>query len=199
MKKSVLLLTAALIFLSGVSPIFALGASASHNNDNNTATWFIAVSGSGVLKPPFPPYGSTPNSVNFKVDGWCMFTETSSRAVGYCSLTRSVSSASGEFSCNANFGVTAWHAAESFTGPMTDFIMDSGTVAVSPVSTTSTCMHLLTVAGGYNVASTGTPGLLTITAPSDSHFPTTPGHYTTGAGPVNWSDFNLVVIEIPFL
>jgi len=195
MKKSVLLLTATLIFLSGVSPIFALGPSANHNS---RATWFIAVSGSGVLKPPFPPYGG-PNSLNFKVDGWCMFTETFSRAVGYCSLTRSVSSATSEFSCNANFDVTAWHAAKSFTGPMTDFIMDSGTVAVSPVSTTSTCARLLAVAGGYNVAPTGTPGLLTITAPSDSHFPTTPGHYTTGAGPVTWSAFNLVVIEIPFL
>jgi len=193
MKKSVLLLTATLVFLSGVSPVFALSPSA--HNDNYT--WFVAVSGSGVLKPPFPPYSSAPNSLNFEVKGWCVFTESSSRAVGYCSLTRSISTASAGYSCEGNFYITAWHAAKSFTGPMTDFIMDSGTVAVSPVSTTSTCAQLLEVAGGYNVAPAGTPGLLTITAPSDSHFPTTPGHYTTGAGPVIWSDFNLLVLEIP--
>jgi hypothetical protein len=194
MKKSVLLLTATLLLLSSVSPVFALGPSARHDTDHSATTWFIAVSGSGVLIPSFPPYSSNPNSLNFNVKGWCLFTETSSRAVGYCSLTRSVSSASGGYSCEGNFYITAWHAAAAFKGPpVTDFIMDSGTVAVSPASTTSTCAHLLLVAGGYNLAPTGTPGLLTISAPSDSHFPTTPGYYTTGAGPVNWSDFNLVV------
>jgi len=192
MKKSLLVLTATLLFLSSVSPVLALGPSPNHNADKGTA-WLIVVSGSGVLKPPFPPYSTTPNTLNFKVNGWCVFTETFSNAAGYCSLTRSISSASGGYSCEGNFYITAWHAAESFTGPMTDFIMDSGTVAVSPVSTTTTCAQLLTVAGGYQVA----PGLLTITSPSDSHFPTTPGHYTTGAGPVTWSDFNLLVLEIP--
>jgi len=196
MKKSLLVLTATLLFLSSVSPVLALGPSPNHNANKSTA-WLIVVSGSGVLKPPFPPYSTTPNTLNFKVNGWCVFTETFSNAAGYCSLTRSISSASGGYSCEGNFYITAWHAAESFTGPMTDFIMDSGTVAVSPVSTTTTCAQLLTVAGGYQVAPTGTPGFLTITAPSDSHFPTTPGHYTTGAGPVTWSDFNLLVLEIP--
>ena len=196
MKKSLLVLTATLLFLSSVSPVLALGPSPNHNADKGTA-WLIVVSGSGVLKPPFPPYSTAPNTLNFKVNGWCVFTETFSNAAGYCSLTRSISSASGGYSCEGNFYITAWHAAESFTGPMTDFIMDSGSVAVSPVSTTTTCAQLLTVAGGYQVAPTGTPGLLTITSPSDSHFPTTPGHYTTGAGPVTWSDFNLLVLEIP--
>ena len=196
MKKSLLLLTASLLFLSSVSPVLAFGPSPYHDANSST-TWIIAVSGSGVLKPPFPPYSTAPNSLNFKVNGWCVFTETSSSSVGYCSLTRNISSASGGYSCEGNFYITAWHAAQSFTGPVTDFIMDSGTVAVSPASTTSTCAQLLTVAGGYHVTPTGTPGLLTITAPSDSHFPITPGHYTTGAGPVTWSDFNLLVLEIP--
>ena len=198
MKKYVLLLTATLLFLSTVSPVIAFSPSARHDTDHSATTWFIAVSGSGVLIPPFPPYSTTPNSLNFKVNGWCVFTETSTRAVGYCSLTRSVRSATDGYSCEANFYITSWHAATAFKGPpVTDFIMDSGMVAVSPASTTSTCAQLLTVAGGYNVAPTGTPGLLTISAPSDSHFPVTPGHYTTGAGPVIWSDFNLLVIEIP--
>jgi hypothetical protein len=190
MKTSVLLLTAALLFLSGVSPIFALGRSGSASNDN---TWLIAVSGKGVLIPCFPGYGC---NLNFKVDGWCVFTGTSSGTAGYCSLTRSIQSASSGYSCRANFRVTAWHAAKSIAGPI-DFFMDAGTVAVYPPSTTSTCAELLAIAGGYHVAPTGTPGLLTISASSDSHFPITPGHYTTGAGPVTWSDFNLLVIEIP--
>jgi len=191
MKKSVLLLTAALLFLSGVSPILALGPSASASGGN---TWLVTVSGKGVLIPCFPGYGC---NLNFKVEGWCVFAETSSGTAAYCSLTRSINSASGGFSCKANFYVTTWHAAKSIAGPI-DFFMDSGKVAVYPRSVTSTCAELLTIAGGYHVAPTGTPGLLTITASSDSHFPNTPGHYTTGAGPVNWSDFNLVVIEIPF-
>jgi hypothetical protein len=191
MKKSVLLLTAALLLLSGASPIFAHGPSAGASGGN---TWFIAVSGKGVLIPCFPGYGC---NLNFKVDGWCAFSGTSSGTAGYCSLTRSIHSTSSGFSCKARFYVTAWHTAKSIAGPI-DFFMDSGTVAVYPPSATSTCAELLAIAGGYHVAPTGTPGLLTISASSDTHFPNTPGHYTTGAGPVTWSDFNLIVIEIPF-
>jgi hypothetical protein len=191
MKKSVLLLTAALLLLSSVTPIFALGPSPGASGSN---TWVVAVSGKGVLIPCFPGYGC---NLNFVVKGWCVFTGTSTGTNGYCSLTRSIYSASGGYSCEANFYITAWHAAASIAGPI-DFFMDSGTVAVYPPSTSSTCAELLTIAGGYHVAPTGTPGLLTITASSDSHFPTTPGHYTKGAGPVTWSEFNLIVIELPF-
>jgi hypothetical protein len=190
MKKSVLLLTAALLLLSGVSPIFAFGPYGASGGN----TWLIAVSGKGILLPPVPGYG---NNLDFKIGGWCAFTETSSGTSGYCSLIRSIQSASGGFSCEASFYVTAWHAAKSIAGPI-DFFTDSGTVAVYPPSATSTCAELLTIAGGYHVAPTGTPGLLKISASSDTHFPIAPGHYTTGAGPVKWSDFNLVVIEIPF-
>jgi hypothetical protein len=189
MKKSVLLLTAALLLLSSASPVFALGPSGAPSGN----AWFIAVSGRGILHPTVPGYG---NNLNFEVRGWCVFTETSSGTSGFCSLTRSIQSASNGFSCEASFYITAWHAAKSIAGPI-DFFMDSGTVAVYPPSTASTCTELLAVAGGYHLAPAGTPSLLTISASSDSHFPITPGHYTTGAGPVTWSDFNLVVIEIP--
>lgn len=190
MKKIVLLLAVALLISSSIS-VFLYASAATADPKYN---WQIAVSGTGVLHPCVPDYGC---NLAFQIGGWCGFSGTSSGAAGDCSLIRSIQSPSGNLSCEARFDVTAWHTAKSLQGPMTDFYIDSGTITVSPASVTSACAQLLGIAGGYHVASTGTSGVLTISASSDTHFPNTPGHYTVGGGPVTWTAFNLQVDEIP--
>jgi len=192
MKNTGLLLTATLLFASGLTPLLAFAPSTTAAGGPN---WQIAVSGRGILHPYVPGLGS---NLDFKVEGWCSFTGVSSGTTGDCSLNRYVHSASGDLSCQTKFDITQWHTAPALVGPPSiDFYIDAGTVTVSPASASAACVELLLVAGGYHTALTGTPGVLTFTAPSDTHFPNTPGHYTVGSGPVTWAEFNLQVTEIP--
>jgi hypothetical protein len=191
MKNTEILLTTTLLILSGLTPLLALAPSVNASGGYN---WQIAVSGKGILHPGVDDLGG---NLNFKVEGWCAFTGVSSGTAGDCSLNRYVHSASGDLSCETTFDITEWHTAQALMGPFVDFYIDAGTVTVSPASATTACAELLLVAGGYHVAATGTPGILTFSAPTDTHFPATPGHYTSGGGPVTWAVFNLQVMEIP--
>ena len=191
MKNSRILLAASILTISGITALLLFSPLASAAPKYN---WQITVSGTGVLHPCVPNYGC---NLAFSIGGWCAFSGVSSGSAGDCSLNRSINSTSGDFSCEARFDVTAWHTAKSLAGPNTDFYIDSGTITVSPASGTATCAELLTIAGGYHVASTSTPGVLTISASSDTHFPNTPGHSTVGGGPVTWTVFNQQVSENP--
>ena len=192
MKKAAFLLGATILLLSALTPVLAFTPTANAASKYN---WQITVSGKGILHPCITGYGC---NLDFNVEGWCAFSGTSSGTSGDCSLNRSVHSPSGDLSCETRIDITAWHTGPALMGPpVTDFIIDSGTVMVSPPGAAATCSALILVAGGYHTVLSGTPGELTISASSDTHFPYAPGHYTVGSGPVTWSVFNLQITENP--
>jgi hypothetical protein len=129
----------------------------------------------------FSGTGTAPGMGGFGFWGWCDFAGgVTSGNEADCSFAEYGHGTGGSgFTCHENVDGTAWDV----SGVTGDFVIESGTISVNPVSLTGPCLAFF-------------PGPAGI--PVDTGIPAAAGHYNLGSlGPGLKGSFQMQVTQIP--
>jgi hypothetical protein len=157
---------AALLAVSVASPAFAYGQ----------ANWQTAFAGTGT--------SPTPNgTIGFGFWGWCAFGGgVTSGSTADCEFAQYSHGTTPSFTCHESINGTAWDIS-NVTG---DFVIESGTITVTPTGLTQACLALFP--GGVSPTTT--------ISNVDSGVPAHAGHYDIGSIFGAHGEFQIQVTQI---
>jgi hypothetical protein len=158
-----------LLGASGVLALATFAVAAAPAGAYGKANWQVTVAGTGTN----PGTGS-----GFGFWGWCDFAGgVVSGTSGDCQLAQYGHGPAGSgFTCHESIDITSWSGASG------DFVINSGTIGVTPVSQTAPCLDFFP----------GPAGL-----PADTGIPSVAGHYNFGGIGGAVGEFQATVTQVP--